>query len=206
MTWVAAGVASAAVTAAIIKDQEAKKAKKKQEEAIKNSPKYQISDEAYKNQAIARQQAYGRDSATQIQESQLDQDSANAAYQAANATSSTNSLTATIAAINAGKANARRDLAAQEASLQGQRKSQLINVNNQMIDEKDKAWNYNFNMPYQMKIAALRDQIKMYNEQSMQYASMAASSASSIGGSSMSSSNTGGGMGSSNKAASSIAL
>jgi hypothetical protein len=44
----------------------------------------------------------------------------------------------------------------------------LIGVNQQMIDEKDKAWNYNENMPYQMKVAALRDRIKFNQEQAAQ--------------------------------------
>lgn len=154
----------------IAQDQE-KNLNRKQEAEIKNRPAYKINSEAYQNQAIARQQAYGRDTATQIQEGQMEQDAADAAYQASNSTNSTNSLMATLAAINAGKSTARRDLAAQEAALQGQRKGQLIDVNNQMIDEKDKAWNYNINMPYQMRIAQLRDQIK--HQQELQLAGVA---------------------------------
>jgi hypothetical protein len=154
----------------IAQDKE-KSLQRKQEAEIRNMPKYQINAEAYQNQAIARQQAYGRDTATQIQEAQVEQDAADAAFQAAGVTSSTNSLMATLAAINAGKSTARRELAAQEATLQGQRKGQLINVNNQMIDEKDKAWNYNINMPYQMRIAQLREQIK--HQQELQLAGVA---------------------------------
>ncbi len=182
MTWVAAAVASAAATGAVIKGAQARKARKKEEKAIKNAPKYNIADEAYDNQAIARGEAYGRDRAIQGQEQELEQGTANAVSAAKDVTSSTSSLMSTIAAINANKDATTRDLATTEAQIGMQKKSQLLNVNNQIIDEKDKAWNYNTNMPYQMKIAMLRDRIKTYNEQSMQYASMAAMSASNIGG------------------------
>jgi hypothetical protein len=134
---------------------------------IKKAPKYNISKQAFENQAIARQEAYGRNQAIQTAEEGMDQSAADAAYQAANYTTSTSALQATIAAINAGKITSMRDLASQEAQLKSQGKSQLINVNNQFIDEQDKAWNYNVNMPYQMRIASLRDRIKTNSELAM---------------------------------------
>lgn len=195
MTWVAAGVASAAATAAIVKNRQARKAEKKKEKAIKDAPKYAISDEAYDNQAIAKGEAYGRDRAIQGREAQMDVEAANAVTDVKDITTGTSSLLSTIAAIRANQDTNKRGLAVDEATLQSQKKSQLLNVNNQMIDEKDKAWNYNTNMPYQMKIQMLRDRIKTYNEQSMQYASMAGMSASNMnmnaGGGNNSQQNTG---------------
>lgn len=152
-------------------------------DALKNRPKYKINDEAYQNQAVARQLAYGRDAAIMGQEAAIEQDSADAMYNASNITSSASSLQATIAAIQAGKLSSRRDLATIEAQLMGQRKGQLINVNNQMIDEKDKAWNYNVNDPYQNRIAALREQIKHQQELEMAGLSYEAQTTSSMLGS-----------------------
>lgn len=131
---------------------------------LDNAPQYQINDEAYDNQAIAKSQAFGRDRSIQKQQTQLDQDAANSANQALNVTDSTSGLLSTIAAINASKNNADRGLAQQEAGMQNQKIQQLYGVNNAMIDEKDKAWNYNKNMPYQMRVASLRDRRK-FNEE-----------------------------------------
>jgi hypothetical protein len=180
MTWVAAGVASAAATAAVVKSAQAKRARKKQAKLINNRPEYKINEEVYDNQAIARSEAYGRDRAIQGREKQMDVETSQAVSDVQDVTTGTSSLLSTIAAIRANQDVNKRALAVDEASLQAQKKSQLLNVNNQVIDEKDKAWNYNTNMPYQMKIQMLRDRIKDYNEQSAQYASIAGSSASNM--------------------------
>ncbi len=142
----------------------ARRKQKKLNKLIENRPKYKIADEAFDNQAIAKAEAYGRDRAIQGQEQQLEQDAANAATNVKDVTSGTSGLLSTIAAIEANKNATRRGLAQDEASLMSGKKSQLLGVNNQMIDEKDKEWNYNENMPYQMKVAALRDRIK-YNQE-----------------------------------------
>lgn len=142
----------------------ARKNQKKLDKLIKNAPKYKITDEAFENQAIARSEAYGRDRSIQMQEQKLEQDAENAVSSVKDVTSGTSGLLSTIAAIQANKDSTRRDLATSEAQLQAQKKSQLLNVNSAMIDEKDKAWNYNENMPYQMKVAALRDKVKFKRE------------------------------------------
>lgn len=134
---------------------------------IARAPKYKINEEAYQNQAVAESQAYGKDRSITMQQQNLEQGAANAANQAKAVTNSTSGLLSTIAAINANKNTNIRGLAQDEAALQNQKIQQLYNVNNQMIDEKDKAWNYNTNMPYQMKIAALRDKIQYNTEMSM---------------------------------------
>jgi hypothetical protein len=167
----------------LISEEQKKDKRRELDRQINNAPKYVINNEAYQNQAIARQQAYGRDEATMIQEQNLDQDAADTIAEARNVTSSSSGLLSTLAAINANKSGGLRDLAAQEARIKQQNKGQLINVNNQMIDEKDKAWNYNVNMPYQNRIAALRDQIKFLSEMSMAGMSYEAQTSSSFMGS-----------------------
>lgn len=133
---------------------------------ISRAPKYKIQDEAYQNQAMAKSQAFGRDRTIQMQQENVDQDAVAAATAAKSVSTGTSSLLSTIAAINANKNATKRGLAQDEATLKTQKMGQLLDVNTQMIDEKDKAWNYNINMPYQMKIAALRDKIKDNTETS----------------------------------------
>ncbi len=138
---------------------------KQLQKEIANAPRYKVQDEAYENQAIARSQAYGRDRSIQMQQENIGQEAANSAYNASRVTGSTSSLLSTIAAINANKNQNLRGLGQDEASLMNQKRQQLYGANNAMIDEKDKSWNYNVNMPYQMKIAALRDKIQGNSEQ-----------------------------------------
>src|SRR6478672_11184482 len=93
---------------------------------IENMPKYQITDEAFENQNIARSQAFGRNRAFQMQEQNIDQQAANAGSQARAVTGSTSGLLSTIAAINANSNSARRGLAQDEALNQQQNTSQLL--------------------------------------------------------------------------------
>lgn len=139
---------------------------KKLSREIANAPKYKINEEAYENQAVAKSQAYGKDRAIMAQEQNMEADAASATNQVKQVSNSTSGILGTLAAINANKNSSRRQLAVDEASLKNQKIQQLYGVNNQMIDEKDKAWNYNTNMPYQMKIAALRDKIQANTEMS----------------------------------------
>jgi len=133
---------------------------KKINKLIKERPQYEINQEAFDNQAIATSQAFGRDRSIQAQETQNEQDAANSAAAARDVSSSTSGLLNTIAAINASKMSTNRGLAQDEASIQNQKIQQLYGANNQMIEEKDKAWDFNVNQPYQNKIQALRDRKK----------------------------------------------
>src|SRR5690606_31354657 len=90
-----------------------------------------------------------------------------AASQARSVSSSSSALLSTIAQINAGRNQQLRGLAQDDAMLRSQRVQNLQNVNQQMIDEKDKAWNYNINMPFQMRVAKYRDQAKVGSEMEM---------------------------------------
>ena len=153
---------------ALLNANNARRNTKKLKELIDKRPEYKINQEAYDNQAIAKAEAYGRDRGIQRQETQLEQDAANAVGDVKDVASSTNALLGAITAIKANQNATRRGLAQDEAQLMAQKKAQLLNVNQQMIDEKDKAWNYNQNMPYQMKVAALRDRVKYNQEQAAQ--------------------------------------
>ena len=138
--------------------------RKKMDKLIANRPQYQIQPEAFENQAIARGEAYGRNRAIQGQQTQLDQDTSNAVGAAKDVTNSTAGLLSTLSAIQANKDQARRGLATQEAQIQQQNVGQLMNTNQAMIDEKDKAWNFNVNEPYQNQIASLRERKKARGE------------------------------------------
>lgn len=137
-----------------------RKANKEIKRLIKTRPKYEITDEAYENQALARADAFGRDRAFQMQEQTAEQQAADAVSQVKDVTTGTSSLLSTIAAIRANQDANSRQLTTDEAQLQQQKRSQLLGVNTQMIDEKDKAWNYNVNMPYQLLIQQQRERLK----------------------------------------------
>lgn len=137
-----------------------RKAKKEIAKLKKSRPKYEIQDEAFQNQNIARSEAYGQDRGIQMQQQKLEQDAATSVSAAKEITDSTSGLLSTIAAIDANKNDANRSLSQDAATLRNQKMQQLLGVNNQMIDEKDKAWNYNVNEPYQLKIAEQREKLK----------------------------------------------
>jgi hypothetical protein len=141
-----------------------RKNKKELDRLLKKAPKYETTPEAFDNQAMAKAQAFGRDRAIQGQEHQIEQQGVDALAAAKDVTSSTSGLLSTIAAINANQDAARRGLAQDEAAIQQQKMQQLYGANSAVIDEKDKAWNFNTNMPYQMKVAALRDRKKANDE------------------------------------------
>ena len=145
----------------------AKKNQKKLMKELANAPKYSINKEAFENQALAKNQAFGRDRSIQMQQENIAQDVANAGAEARDITSSSSALLNTVAQLQQGKNQALRGLAQDEAGFQNQKMQQYMNVNNQMIDEKDKAWNYNVNMPFQMRVAAYRDKIKANQEQQL---------------------------------------
>ena len=143
-----------------------RKNNKKLNKLLKNAPKYKISDETFENPSIARSRAYGPDRGIQMQMEDLNQSVANAVSEAKDVTSGTSSLLSTIAALQANRDNAMRSFAEMESERRDAKFADLYAANNAVVDEKDKAFEYNQNMPYQMKVAALRDRIK-YNQEMM---------------------------------------
>lgn len=142
-----------------------RKAKKDRENLIKKMPKYQITEEASQNQAIARSQAFGKDRSIQAQRTNIEQDTANAVSAAKDVTSSTSDLLSTIAAIKSNSDATMRGLAQDEATIQNQKVGQLYGVNSQMIDEKDKQWRQNVYAPWAAKMGLKTEQAQ--NNQNM---------------------------------------
>lgn len=137
---------------------------KQMSDLVKNRPQYQINNEAFENQAIAKNQAFGRNRAIQQGEEDVDQSAANSVSQAKTVSNSTAGLLDTIATINSNATQSKRDLAGQESQIKQQNVGQLIDTNQQMIDEKDKAWNFNINEPYQNQIQSIRDKKRFRQE------------------------------------------
>ncbi len=133
-------------------------------DAIKNRPKYNINKEAYENQALAKSRAFGRDRSIQTAEENVDRDMATNIGQAKNISSNTGAILDTLSSLGTGAQETKRGLAMNEAQLQNQKFGELYGANSAMIDEQDKAWNYNVNQPYMNKIQALRDQRKFRQE------------------------------------------
>jgi len=137
---------------------------KKINELIENRPEYQIQDEAYENQALAKNQAFGRDRGIQQAEQNIMTQGADAMGAAQQVSGSTNALLDTLASVNSNQSSSMRDLGVEEANIQSQRMGDLYGTNTAMIDEQDKAWNYNVNDPYQNQMQALRDKKKFRQE------------------------------------------
>jgi hypothetical protein len=149
-----------------------RKAKKGLLRELKNAPKYKIAEETFQNQALAKGQAFGRDRAIQQGQEDISQSAVNASAQARDITSSTSALLNTISQIEAGKQANLRGLAGEDAYGRQQKLQNLMQVNNQVIDEKDKAFDYNINQPFQNRVAMYRDQRKANEE--MELAGVAA--------------------------------
>lgn len=127
---------------------------------IANKPQYNINSEYGANQAIARNKAYGRNRAFQTQEGNIEQDSANAIYQAQQYSPSTSAILSTLSSITGNKNTALRGLGQDEAMYQGQALGDVMGSNTALAEEKDKAWNYNVNEPFQLKLNQLVQQKK----------------------------------------------
>lgn len=127
---------------------------------ISQKPQYQINPEYSENQGIARNKAYGRNRAFQTQESNIQQQAADDINSAQQYGSSTSSILNTLSSITGNKINALRGLGQDEAQYQGQALNDVMNTNTAMAEEKDKAWNYNVNEPYQLKLNQLVQQKK----------------------------------------------
>lgn len=141
-----------------------KNLKKQIDELIKNRPEYEIQDEAYENQALAKNQAFGRDRGIMQAEENIQTQSADAVGQAQQVSNSSNALLDTISGITGNANNSLRSLGVDEARIQSQRMGDVYGTNNAMIDEQDKAWNFNVNEPYQNQIQELRNRRKARQE------------------------------------------
>lgn len=116
---------------------------------IRNRPKYNISDEYYANQGLATNNAFGRDRSVMAQEANIGQSAADSMYEAGNLSGSASALLGVLANVNNSKNSALRGLAADESAIQQQKLAKVLESNTALAEEKDKAWNYNVNEPYQ---------------------------------------------------------
>lgn len=141
-----------------------KNLKKQIDELIKNRPQYEIKDEAYENQALAKNQAFGRDRGIQQAESNILANQANAVGESQQVSNSTNALLGTLEGMTGNVNNSLRSLGVDEANVASGRMRDLYGANNAMIDEQDKEWNFNVNEPYQNQIQELRNRRKARQE------------------------------------------
>ena len=138
--------------------------KKQIDDLIKNRPKYTIQDEAYENQALAKNMAFGRDRGVMAAENNIETQAADAIGQAQQVSNSSNAILDTIAGVTGNANQNLRDLGVDEANIQASRMRDLYGANSAMIDEQDKAWNFNVNEPYQNQIQELRNRRKARQE------------------------------------------
>lgn len=167
---------------------------KKLDKLIKNRPQYTISKESADNQSAAKKAASTRDLATVNAEQQIAQNAANANAAATGSSASGAGVLAAMSGVNAGTAASGSRVAAQEAQSNAVKRSAVMQSNASMVDEKDKAWDYNVNQPYQNKVAALRERKRARQELLMKGIDSAVSiSATSLSMGGMSGSPSGGG-------------
>lgn len=131
---------------------------------IENSPQYQIQDEAYENQALAKNMAFGEDRGLMQAEENIRTQSANAIGNVQQVSNSTQAIIDAMANITGQENQSLADVGVQKANVQSDRMRDLYGANNAMIDEQDKAWNFNVNEPYQNQVQALRDRKKFRQE------------------------------------------
>lgn len=153
MSWVAVGVAVGSVAAGAIGKGAGKKKEARQ---IRKMPKYKILPEVFESKNIARSRAFGRDRAIQETQEDLESQSSQAIGEAKDITSSTSGLLETLASINANTSAAKRELAQDEATIQRENVKDLYDVNQMVIDEKDKAWRQNVFAPWEAKLSSIQ--------------------------------------------------
>lgn len=124
----------------------------------KTRPKYEIADEAFESQELAKREAFGEDPSIVAARTEIEQGVADTMAEASKVSDSSSGLLATLSAINANKSQAYLGLAGQEAGLRSQKLGQLYRQNYAMIDEKDKAFEFNVAAPYAAKLDAMREQ------------------------------------------------
>lgn len=114
-----------------------------------NRPKYQINPEYDENRALAQGAAFGQNNAVTQGLKQADADMAETGNQAQQVSSSTGQILNVLKSANQTKMNSQRQLTGLGAQFNNQGRQELMGANTALAEEKDKAWNYNQNMPYQ---------------------------------------------------------
>lgn len=151
------------------------KTNKNLKKEIANRPKYDVAGEYSENKNLAANQAYARDRAVQNQEERIDQSAANAFDNAQQTSNSQPALLAALTGINANTSAAKNDLVDQEQQNRARGMGMMMQTNNQIAEEKDKAWNYNTNEPYQDRKRRLAEKQKFNRELGMKAVDLAGS-------------------------------
>ena len=170
MTWVSVGVAAVGIGTSVVKGVKANKERKRLE---KERPQYEIDDEAFESKEIAKRQAFGEVSEITAAKTSLEQSVADTMGQATKISDSGSGLLATLSAISSQKQKSYLGLASTEASIKSQRLGDLYRSNRAMIEERDKAFEYNVAAPYADKLSTLRDQKTQRTENWMRAADIA---------------------------------
>ncbi len=131
--------------------------RKKIQTQINKRPVYQIADEYTQNVDLARSAAFGRDRAIQAQESNIEQQAADDIGVAQDYSNSASSILATLASISGSKNTALRNLAVDESTINRAKMNDLYGANVNMAEEKDKAFEYNVNTPYQKALERIQE-------------------------------------------------
>lgn len=134
---------------------------------IANRPKYEVDGTYAENQAITRNQAYGRAPGAVAAERNIGQGLSDTVAAAQSASNDSAAILASIASANQAANQSRVQLSDQEMQARSANAGQMMAANNQMAEEKDKAWNFNVNEPYQNRIQSLRDRKKARQELTM---------------------------------------
>lgn len=153
MSWAAAIAASAAVTKKVYNDYQAKK-----------RPKYTVNPEVDQNKEISTNAAFGQNPAIAQGNAIADQTAAEDINTAQQYSNNTGNILNTLRAINSNRNKTKQGLALSDAEMRAQARQNLLGTNKDIIDELDKAWNYNVNEPYQNKIAQNREMQKEATE------------------------------------------
>jgi len=136
----------------------------------KQRPEYDIATEAIESQELAKRQAFGELPEITAARAGLEAGVAETMGEATKVTESGSSLLATLEAINAQKQKGFLNLAGQEASIRSQKMGDLYRQNYAMIEEKDKAFEYNVAAPYAQKLTGMREQKRQRTENWMKAA------------------------------------
>lgn len=145
-----------------------------------NRPVYKIPGEAFTNQEIAQRQAFGTPAEIVSANTALNQNVSDAVSQATKVSDSGSSILATLSAINAQKQNSYLDLAKQESAIRNQKLGDLYRSNYAMIDEMDKAFEYNVNTPYTNELDMLQEKKRQRTENWWKAADVVASLGTSV--------------------------
>lgn len=138
--------------------------KKKIRRHLANRPTYEISEEYQTNINLAQKLATGRSKSFLFAEQNIRQGAAQSVENLTNITGDVGSILQTLGAINSRKNEAYRNLYADESRLEDTRVDRLIETQKDLAEEKDKAFEYNVNTPYQLRLQELRERRKSRQE------------------------------------------